>query len=269
MKKLNFSKFKKIIKEFSDFLQENIMDDSYCYRAHNVALKNGINNYIDYINISLIYNFFSADKDLKLLDLGCGVGDKSFLLKNIFPTFEIFGLETTAHDDPEHIKNSPHLFYEDVYQKINSSFAINLGLYNGLDIPYADNHFDIILLYAVIEHIAPAKRAEFLRSIEKKLKTDGFFIITRCPRRFGLIEFISRRLKLGAHEWVLAKNELLSLFPEDSYKIEALKIMNNIPNNYNFTKRLYHPLIFIDKALSFLRWPLATDYFLIAKKISG
>jgi 2-polyprenyl-3-methyl-5-hydroxy-6-metoxy-1,4-benzoquinol methylase len=266
MQDLNFSKYIHTVNEYSTFLEKNISSDLYYYQAYNSVLKNKINNYINYLNLSLIYNYFSSYKKLHLLDLGSGVGDKSYFIKYFFPTFKVYGLETINHDDPEHKKNKPHEFFGSIYKKINKKFGLNLRLYNGKHIPKYYKNFDVIMLYAVIEHIAPKNRFNFIKSIEKRLNRNGYFIITRCPRRFGLIEYIARNLNLGAHEWVLSKNELLKLFPKNKYSIKLLKIMNNIPNGPYFSNKFFSQLVIIDKILSFLRWPFATDYFLLVKK---
>lgn len=264
--KNNYKKIIDIFHEFSDFYCKEAEKDSQWFNTFKRMLDNRINNYINFLNFQEILNFFNEHNNWRILDLGCGIGDKSFLLKKLFSQATILGLETINHDDPDHIKHKPHEFYEGVYEKMNKQFGLDLALYDGKNIPSEYGNFDIILLYAVIEHIAPEKRIDFIHSIEKRLKKNGYFIITRCPRRFGLIEFISRNFRLGAHEWVLTKKNLLSLFPKSNYRIKVLKIMNNIPNNYYFSKYFYYPLLIIDKALSFLHWPLATDYFLVVEK---
>ena len=259
---------RKNIEIVEDFIDECQSDsNNYYFNIYQDLLKNQINSYIDYLNFREMFSVFDKDSQYKILDLGCGLGDKSILLRELFSSFDIYGLETTNHDDPDHIEHKPQLFFEKIYPSLNKKYNINLGLYDGLNIPFNDNYFDIIVLYAVIEHIAPENRKVFIDTISKKLKKDGYIVITRCPRYWGLMEFLSRKFKFGAHPWVLKKKELLSLFNKDRYSVEVFKRMNNVPNNHIVSKYFHKILIPLDKFLDFIKWPFSTDYFLIVRKV--
>lgn len=263
---IKLKKFKKIVLNINVFVKQYNFNNQYYKKAFVRILNNDVNTYLNYKNFKLISKYFHKFNNRRVLDLGCGLGDKSILLKELFPSFEVFGLETTNYDDPDHVEHRPHLFFEKIYPFINKEYNINLGFYDGLNIPFEDNFFDIILLYAVIEHIAPGNRKIFIDTISKKLKKNGYIVITRCPRYWGLMEFISRKFKLGAHPWVLKKKELLGLFDKDKFSLEVFKKMNNIPNNHVVSKYFHKILIPLDKFLDLIKWPFSTDYFLIVKK---
>jgi len=265
---MDFNYFSKINSEVKSFLAEfNFLNGGSFYsRTLNVMINNRINAYVNYKNFKLIYKHFHKYNNLKILDQGCGFGDKCIFLKKLFSSFEIFGVETVNYDDPDHTEHKPHLFFKNVHEKIGQRFNIKFDFYNGFDVDAKDNFFDVILLYAVIEHISPEKRSNFINHASKKLKEGGYFVIARCPRNLGIIEFLSRRFNLGVHKWTLKKNELLDLFNKKKYAVEVFKRMNNIPNNYKLTKNLFYPLVIIDIILDFLKWPFSTDYFLIVKK---
>jgi len=266
-----------IVNIYRDFLLDideiagnnNILTNHRYYKVSHSILTNKLNIHVDDRTLTLIHQFFINKKNdtMNLLDLGAGLGSKSVAFKKVFKNSNIYGLETINHDDPDLIEHKPHLFYEKIYPHLNKKYNINLGMYDGLNIPFEDNFFDIIFLYAVIEHISPENRKVFIDTISKKLKKGGYIVITRCPRFWGLMEFISRTFKLGAHPWVLKKKELLGLFDKDKYSIEIFKRMNNIPNNHAVSKYLHKILIPVDKFLDFIKWPFSTDYFLILKKI--
>ena len=59
-------------------------------------------------------------------------------------------------------------------QQVDSSqFDLILGDCLDISKNFEDNFFDIILLYAVIEHIAPENRKVFIDTISKKRKTES------------------------------------------------------------------------------------------------
>ena len=242
-------------------------DSIYC-AASDHMLSNRVNNYVNFQAFRRIYAYFApiADQPLRILDLGCGIGDKSILLSHLFPRWRISGLETENHDDHEHMQQHPDKFFASVYPHIRTEYSITCGLYDGLHIPTEGDGYDIIMLYAVIEHIAPEHRQTFIDHALAALKPGGHIIITRCPRRWGLMEFISRRLHLGAHEWTLRRTDLLGLFDPQSWQVKCLNIHNNIPNNSGLSRRFAAPLIILDRILQTLHYPFATDYFLIVSR---
>ena len=251
--------------EILDFVKKNADKDHPYFDSYPEQLESKVSNYLNFRIFQKIQATLGDKKDLTILDLGCGVGDKAIVLKKLFPSFRVLGLETVEYDDPEHKAHLPHLFFEKIYGKINKAYGIELGLFDGLHIDVPDASLDAIVLYAVIEHVAPEHRKAFIDSATTKLKPGGTMIVTRCPRRYGLMEFISRKLKLGAHEWTLKKSDLVGLF-KGGYKVETVVTMNNVPNNYRLTMK--NPALWIgfDKALQSLYWPFATDYFLTARK---
>lgn len=262
---LDQSSYESMAAEIALFVKENVEQGHPYAVSYPEQLSSIVSNYINFQNFKRIQRLLGDKKNLTILDLGCGVGDKSIITKKLFPSFKVLGLETTAYDDPEHTAHQPHLFFEKMYKKINAKYEVELGLFDGLHVNLPDNSLDVLMLYAVIEHIAPEHRQAFMDSVTPKLKSGGYLIITRCPRRLGVMELISRNLKLGAHEWTLRKSDLVNLLKK-SYVKEEMAIMNNVPNNYRLTMKAPRLWIAIDKVLQFLHWPFATDYYLVAKK---
>lgn len=253
----------------NNFSQDPFIKNHIYYENCIRMLSWDVNNYINFLNFNLILNTLKDYKWKKFtcLDLWCWMGDKSVIMKQLFPKADIIWLETVEYDDPDHQKNKPYEFFEKIYSKINERYNINCSLYNGKNLDnLSDNSLDVLLLYAVIEHIAPEHRKKIIDIVSCKIKKSWYIIITRCPRYYGLMEFISRKFNLWAHEWVLKKKELLSYFDTEVYSVEKIKILNNIPNNYWLTQKAPKFFILVDKILSFIHWPFATDYFLVLKK---
>ncbi len=262
-----YLKIYKILNEFL-LINKDIEDDYYIKGAKNI-LTNKVNIYIDYLNFSEINNFFKFElkNNINILDLGCGLGDKTVIIKKMFPFSKVYGVETKTNDGSYDKKYPPYKTFEKIYPIMADNFDIDFSLYDGYNLNFLNNTFDIIFLYAVIEHIAPENRKIFIDKILKKVKKNGYIVITRCPRYYSLTEFISRKFKLGAHEWVLKRQELLTLFDKNLFDIVILKNLSNIPANpAKIMNRISFLLIYLDKLLSLIKWPFASDYFLIIKK---
>lgn len=105
---------------------------------------------------------FSALKGKRALDIGCGDGALSYLLKS--EGANIDALEC----DPLRIKRA---------QKLVRGLKIKEGYNESL--PYDDNSFDIIFSYDVMEHVTDYHKS--LREIKRCLKKDGLFVIEMTP----------------------------------------------------------------------------------------
>lgn len=273
MQTINYSFFNKYLDEYRIVFNKYYFDknDKSSFLTKNHILNNKINNFIDFNNFKFIKKFidkyYKNDK-IKILDLGCGALDKAFILRKLYPQNKIIGLEAKISDDPGHKEvNTTRFSKSDFYKILQSKFNIQFRLYDGRSIPYPDNHFNIILLYAVIEHIKPQFRINFIKKIKQKLKKNGIFIIARCPQKYGLFEMISEKLSLGAHKWRMSIRDFDKIFSKQQFEIVMIKKLNNIfTEPSNIANKLYRILVIIDKILEFIKWPFFADYFLIIKK---
>jgi 2-polyprenyl-3-methyl-5-hydroxy-6-metoxy-1,4-benzoquinol methylase len=221
------------------------------------------------VNISLIERFLGelVSRKVNILDFGCGIGDKSIILKEIFRKANITALETKVNDDHYAVDHQPYKAYQNIYPILKRKYSINFKLYDGKIIDAQDNYFDIILLYAVIEHIHPEKRRDIINSLSNKLKKGGYLVITRCPSYYSLTEFVARHLGLTTHEWLLKKNELIGLFDKKKFEIVTVKKLSYIPSQPEIiTNNFSTILITLDKILQAIRWPFASEFFLTARK---
>jgi len=126
---------------------------------------------------------FDFIKGNSLLDLGCGDGSDSMILK------DTFGLDVFSCDVYEH---------EDV--KKNSLKFELAGIY---DLPYGDNTFDYVFMHDVLHHIdEPKQRLEKhiagLREAFRVLKTGGTMVIVEGNRYNPL--FYPHMVKMRGHD---------------------------------------------------------------------
>ncbi|WP_444921668.1 class I SAM-dependent methyltransferase [Microbulbifer sp. CnH-101-G] len=106
----------------------------------------------------------------KVLDLGCGEGRHSIHLM-ITDEVDVYGIDLclndvrTASERAEPFNHPKH-----------AKGRLLLGVANGLQLPFADATFDVVICSEVLEHIHEYK--EVLAEIDRVLKPSGIFAAT-------------------------------------------------------------------------------------------
>ena len=138
--------------EADSFLAKRLRGLEKNYRYH--LLKNEVAKVIK----------FTGRNSGKLLDVGCGTGDRLDVFRN--HTFETYGVETSYSADyaKEHLK---------LDVKKGDLFTAH----------FPDRFFDVVTLYHVLEHTP--NPLEVCREVHRILKEDGFLVI-QVPNRDSL-----------------------------------------------------------------------------------
>jgi ubiquinone/menaquinone biosynthesis C-methylase UbiE len=77
------------------------------------------------------------------------------------------------------------------YARNNSIESVTPVLYNGANLPFPDDHFDVVASYGVLEHVHDESHA--LREIHRVLKPGGDFVIS-VPNKWWVFETHGARL---------------------------------------------------------------------------
>ena len=101
---------------------------------------------LQHVNISVV------------MDIGCGKGESVNFFKNIKPDIGWIGVD--VEDSPEVTSRG----------KNNN----NLISYDGVQLPFGNNHFDLVLCKQVLEHTKRPR--EFLKEVARVLKPAGYFV---------------------------------------------------------------------------------------------
>ena len=105
-----------------------------------------------------------ANSNSRILEIGCGDGALTGLIYQTFKC-ELYGTEPS----PDGIR-----FCNEMFHKFG--FQAQFHLIGGYSLPFADNHFDYIVLADVIEHLQHPD--EMLVEMKRLLKKGGHAIIT-------------------------------------------------------------------------------------------
>lgn len=108
----------------------------------------------------------------RILDIGCG-SNPYFLLQTSFE--EKYGIDYSLKKNSEY--KGIHLIKDGLESKL----------------PFPNNHFDIVTMLAVFEHIEPTKLPTLMSEIRRVLKGDGIFILTTpCVWTDGLLRLLAQ-----------------------------------------------------------------------------
>ncbi len=121
--------------------------------------------------LDLIPNEYKKET-LKLLDIGCGEGHFTDVIKKEFPKFEVHGLDYSVS-----AIDFAHRTFEDI------KFITANAYYP----PYHDEYFDIVVCNNLWEHVPDP--LQMLRAMKRVLKPNGLLIIS-TPSRYRFSNLI-------------------------------------------------------------------------------
>lgn len=94
----------------------------------------------------------------RILDLGCGTGTSADLFKRILPEAQWIGLD---------IEESPEV-------ASRSRTGVEFHSFDGINIPFPDESFDLIFSNQVLEHVR--QPVELLKEVRRVLKPEGVMV---------------------------------------------------------------------------------------------
>lgn len=107
--------------------------------------------------------FYGFNKDLRVLDCGCGRGFYLKVLSEAFPKFRLYGTDLNK------------TYLEKANNNINNS-KVKLKIGNIENLPYKNSFFDVVIASEILEHVDNDSKA--IREIFRVLKRGGKAIIT-------------------------------------------------------------------------------------------
>ncbi len=116
-------------------------------------------------NRKLWFNLLQIRNDLKVLEVGCGSGHFTNMIKTYYPTCEVYGIDL----DDNNIK-----FAKTESRKLN--IDVHYQVADVKHLPFEDNSFDIVFSHTLIEHLP---FDDFIKEQKRVLKKGGKLIIMR------------------------------------------------------------------------------------------
>jgi SAM-dependent methyltransferase len=107
------------------------------------------------------YDLLPGDKNLVILDIGCGAGHGSEMLSKKYK--KVYGVDI-SEDAIKYAKEN--------WSQGNIEFKVG----SALEIPFVDNYFDVVAAFEVFEHLDDWRK--FLAEIKRVLKPGGMLYIS-------------------------------------------------------------------------------------------
>jgi len=108
-----------------------------------------------------VLDIFSRYKFERILDVGCGDGNFSVLLKEACKAKEVYGIEISEKGAEIARKNGVKCYQLDIDEE---------------DLPFEDNYFDAVAALELIEHLFDPDH--FLDEVYRVLKPNGIFVLS-------------------------------------------------------------------------------------------
>ena len=172
--------------------------------------------------------------ELKVLDIGCGVG-----LIHPYLVDEVGQLEGVDISEPS----------LEVARKNNP--GVSYAVYEGQCIPYPDGSLDVAFTICVLHHVPPAQWISFLQEMKRVLRPGGKAIIIEHNPFNPVTNYIVRTCELDADAVLLSTKKCKSLVAEAGFSNCDVDYVMFLP----FEGRVFRKF---DKALR--RLPLGAQY---------
>jgi len=203
-------------------------------------------------------------KNGKVLEIGCGFGHVTAMVKIARSDLKVIGLDIKKFST------------WDKYKKFGCNFVIG----DAQNLKFKDEKFDAVISFGVMEHI---DHDAFLSEVKRVLKRGSYNFIFDLPNKFSFSEsFLARvlqkflRRKIFCHEKMYTEREIIYLMKKYGFAyIEVLRehiIPAQVDRISKFIGRFFNKnYILIDRLDSFLgKTPLkilSQTYSIHAKKI--
>lgn len=193
-----------------------------------------------------------------MLDYGCGRGILAHCLAAC--GFSVVGVDVAAEYPEEQSTQFlsrvlPWHLQVRVWRALECKNLAFL-FYNGRKLPFRDESFELVVAYAVLEHIADMDRARAIKEISRVLKSGGYLFISRLPRKYSYAEFLTRLAKKGAHDRRFGDHEMANVLQQHGFRVHRIDKTDMVPafppgaklrrswnNNYSLLMSLDHILL--------------------------
>lgn len=205
----------------------------------------------------------------RLLDIGCGSGYITTLFAEHATQVNAIETDGSGSQWEVHRANTHWSGFRKLFDHLNRQYTnLAFDTYTGTNIPFAENAFDHVVAYAVIEHVHRDQEEKLLREMYRVLKPGGYLYITKLPRTWSIHERLARWLGFDAHLNLYSRRQIVGLLTTAGFTNITIQREDISFVNYGPLTKLLSPLsIWVNDHLNFFPLNLfAHNYRLLARK---
>lgn len=229
-------------RSFDDF--DAYAKDYRSIHSENIKISGADSFYFAEMKIKLLQQF-ELNTSLKILDVGCGDGATETFINTYFPEWQINAIDVSA---------------------ISISVAKNknisnceFSVYNGKNIPFESEVFDIVFLAGVLHHVNFSMHDDLLKQIKRVLKNKGRFYLFEHNPLNPLTTHLVKTCVFDKDAKLLNSNYTEKLIKQNDLEIKRKDYIIFFPR-----KGILSRFIFLEKYLQWL--PFGGQYFIAAEK---
>jgi len=187
----------------------------------------------------------------KVLDIGCGRGMTTAMIKQINPSVKVIGIDLNKFTSWKK------------YQRHGIKYFVR----DALNLKFKDQEFDVLVSFGVIEHVPSDQK--FIKENLRVLKKGGVSFILNIPNKYSINEFLAKKLGIWSHEIKYTFSEIETLLKSNGIEnfvikrrflipAQVCRIHNFLGNSFN---KFYTQLDFLDRLLCKLPLNLFSQVF--------
>lgn len=205
----------------------------------------------------------------RALDWGCGNGHFSYFLLRHGLNVQGFSLDPGSNPLQHHLSDR----FGDAYGMTEGDPD------NPVQLPYADQSFDLVFSIGVLEHVRETGGSEqaSLKEIVRVLRPGGYFICGMLPKKYSWIEFVVRQAFHGKHQHAFryTKRDIQAMIDDAGLALVDIAAHGFLPRNswnYRWLKPVSNqPLLTqsfnaADRALARVASPIAQNFLFSARR---
>ncbi len=193
----------------------------------------------DYI-IDIARKTFGRTEGLRLVDVGCGIGNFHPLLSRAFD--DINGVDVSAAS---------------IERARTANPSVSYAAYEGDTLPFPEASFDIAMAVCVVHHVPPAQWPEFMSEFRRVLKPGGLALVFEHNPLNPLSVHVVNNCPFDEDAVLLRAPELKKLFASAGFSDPEGRFILSVPA-FNSAFRS------LDRVFS--RLPFGAQYYVSARK---
>ncbi len=166
---------------------------------------------------------YEKNESLQVLDLGCGDGVSEIFMQQYFSNWRVEGIDVS--------KESIAMAKQ---KKLSNA---NFDVYDGINIPFADNSFDMVFVAGVLHHVEFSLHDAMMKEMKRVLKEGGRLLIYEHNPLNPLTKYLVRTCMFDKDAKLLRCDYLTKLLMKHGFTIRKKIFFIFIPPK-GFLKKL-------------------------------